>query len=517
MFDLSKEWSISFAGCGFMGIYYLGAISCILERFPRFMQGASKIYGSSAGALMATILTLGIPLEKCCSDLMFMAKEARKHRLGPLHPAYNLMQIVQDSLLAKLPEDAHVRASGRLCVSLTRVSDGKNVIVSEFGSRDDLIEALICSCFVPLYCGVIPPTYRGVRYVDGAASDNLPRCHLNNTVTFSAYAGESDICPRGSILNFHEVRFNNVSIQVNSENVYRVTSTFFPPAPEAMAEICHNGYMDALRFLKENNLISRDCPLRSLETQASKPACCELEKGPEAEESNEDTQASGMKPLQEDHQWLDPKLIEYLPISIQKVLCEACRETHPAGGLLSHMTEYLPKKVTSYLQNRQTAPVESSRSLAQRLANWIPDVPRDMSWFYGRVGDRNKEALKDNMDESDSESPLRRSRSLPLGLNVWNESKEDINAFPLSPDATPTRSDTFTWSTRSMSDLPLTPPPTPTASTDSKFDEATVKSPPTTGRGWALGRAVAWLRNIASEQTSDLNKTDESVSFPGFK
>ncbi|XP_022067481.2 patatin-like phospholipase domain-containing protein 2 [Acanthochromis polyacanthus] len=502
MFDLKKDWSISFAGCGFMGIYYLGAISCILERFPRFIEGASKIYGSSAGALMAAILTLGIPLDKCCSDLMFMAKEARKHRLGPLHPAYNLMQIVQDSLLASLPEDAHVRASGRLCVSLTRVPDGKNLIVSEFSSRDDLIEALICSCFVPLYCGVIPPTYRGVRYVDGAASDNLPRCNENNTVTFSAYAGESDICPRGSILNFHEVRFNNVSIQVNSDNVYRVTSTFFPPAPEAMAEICHSGYMDALRFLKENNLISRDCPLRCLETQSSRPACCELEKEPaEAEESNKDKQQSRGKPLQEDHRWLDPKLIENLPISIQKVLCEACRETHPAGGLLSHMTEYLPKKVTSYFQNPGALPVESARSLAQRLVGWIPDVPKDMSWFYGRAGDGNKEAPKDNMDQSDSESPLCRSRSLPLGLNLWNESKEDINAFPLSLDVTPTSNDTFTWKTRSTSDLPLTPPPTPT--TNSKLDEATVTSPPSAGRGWALGRAVRWLRNIAFEPTSD--------------
>ncbi|XP_008292477.1 patatin-like phospholipase domain-containing protein 2 [Stegastes partitus] len=516
MFDLKKDWSISFAGCGFMGIYYVGAVSCILERFPRFILGASKIYGSSAGALTAAILTLGIPIDKCCSDLMFMAKEARKYRLGPLNPAYNLMQIVQDSLLANLPDDAHVRASGKLCVSLTRVPDGKNLIVSEFSSREELIEALICSCFVPLYCGVIPPTYRGVHYVDGAVSDNLPRCQLNNTATFSAYAGESDICPRGSILNFHEVRFNNVSIQVNSENVYRVTSTFFPPAPEAMAEICHNGYMDALHFLKDNNLINRDCPLRSLETQASKPACCALEKEPaNAEESDKDTQQSGAKPSQEDHQWLDPKLIENLPISIQKVLCEACRETHPAAGLLSHMTGYLPKKVTSYLQNPRTLPVESARSLAQRLVGWIPDVPKDLSWFYGRVGDGNKQALKDNMGKSDSESPLRRSKSLPSGLNLWNERKEDINCSPVSPDATPTSSNILTWKT--CSTLDLTPPPTPPTSTNSKFDEATVKSPPSAGGGWALGRAVGWLRNIASEQTSNLKKTDESASFTGFK
>ncbi|KAI3371075.1 hypothetical protein L3Q82_023710, partial [Scortum barcoo] len=61
MTDMKKDWSISFAGCGFMGIYYVGATSCILERFPGFIRDASKIYGASAGALMAAILTVGIP------------------------------------------------------------------------------------------------------------------------------------------------------------------------------------------------------------------------------------------------------------------------------------------------------------------------------------------------------------------------------------------------------------------------------------------------------------------------
>lgn len=64
MFDLTKEWSISFAGCGFMGIYYVGATSCIRERFPRLLQEASRMYGASAGSLMAAILTIGIPLGK---------------------------------------------------------------------------------------------------------------------------------------------------------------------------------------------------------------------------------------------------------------------------------------------------------------------------------------------------------------------------------------------------------------------------------------------------------------------
>lgn len=45
-----------------MGIYYVGVTSCILERFPRFIQDARQIYGASAGALMAAALSAGVPL-----------------------------------------------------------------------------------------------------------------------------------------------------------------------------------------------------------------------------------------------------------------------------------------------------------------------------------------------------------------------------------------------------------------------------------------------------------------------
>uniref|UniRef100_A0A3Q3JH59 triacylglycerol lipase n=1 Tax=Monopterus albus TaxID=43700 RepID=A0A3Q3JH59_MONAL len=490
MFDLEKKWSISFAGCGFMSIYYVGTTSCILEWFPRFIQDASKICGSSAGALIAAVLTLGIPLEKYCADLMFMAKEARKRRLGPLHPAYNLLQLVQDSLLKNLPKDAHIRVSGKLCVSLTRVRDGKNMLVSEFDSREELIQALLCSCFVPFYCGVIPPTYRGVHCVDGAISDNLPRCHLTDTITFSAYAGESDICPRVSTPNLHQVRFSNVSIQVNSENMYRVTSTFFPPQPEAMAQICQNGYMDALRFLQDNNLISSECPRRRLEMRVLRPACCELVKHV-AEESNEKTPQNQQKLHQKAHVWLDPQLIENLPVNLKKVLCEACKEAHPSGGLLSHMTEYLPKKVSSYLQIPRTLPVESARSLAQRLVDWIPDVSKDMSWLSGMAGNLYKQAWKDSVEESDSEMPLRRSTSLPLGLNLWAQGKENGNDLLMTPEATPTSSLTFTWNAHSEGlRVPLTPPATPTLSPTSVFDEAATTSPKSTGCGF---RSIYYL------------------------
>ena len=43
-------------------------------------------------------------------------------------------------LLQFLPDDAHIRVNGKLHISLTRVYDGKNVIVSQFNSKDDLMQ-----------------------------------------------------------------------------------------------------------------------------------------------------------------------------------------------------------------------------------------------------------------------------------------------------------------------------------------------------------------------------------------
>lgn len=46
-------------------------------------------------------------------------------------------------MLQRLPKNAYKMVSGRLFISLTRVSDGKNVIVSEFKSNEDLLNVSI--------------------------------------------------------------------------------------------------------------------------------------------------------------------------------------------------------------------------------------------------------------------------------------------------------------------------------------------------------------------------------------
>ncbi|XP_067349329.1 patatin-like phospholipase domain-containing protein 2 [Channa argus] len=352
MFNWGEEWNISFAGCGFRSVYHLGALSCILERVPRLVHGASKICGASSGCLVAAALTVGIPIEQLCVDVLKTAKEARKHTLGVFHPTFSLLRTVQDFLLERLPEDAHRQASGKLCVSLTRLTDGKNVLVSEFDSREELIQVLICSCFFPVYCGFTPPSYRGVHYMDGALSNNMPLFEQRNTITVAPFSGESDICPREGTFNFFEVHYGNISIQVNTGNVHRICTSFLPPKIEKLAEICHNGYMDALRFLKDRNVIGAERLPNSLmvEMDTAKPGCCDLVKWEVAhvEESN-NALLNGHNPPHREHYWLDHSAIEKLPVGIKKILCEACRNCHDGVGQWSQPHQFLPIRVVLYL------------------------------------------------------------------------------------------------------------------------------------------------------------------------
>lgn len=59
MFPRETTWNISFAGCGFLGVYHIGVASCLREHASFLVANATHIYGASAGALTATALVTG--------------------------------------------------------------------------------------------------------------------------------------------------------------------------------------------------------------------------------------------------------------------------------------------------------------------------------------------------------------------------------------------------------------------------------------------------------------------------
>ncbi|RXG71437.1 Patanin-like phospholipase domain-containing protein [Armadillidium vulgare] len=265
------------------------------------------------------ILTLNNPsLSLITSSVLKTATEARKRLLGPFSPTFNIENLLREGLLSVLPDDAHERVNGKIFISVTRVSDGKNVLLSHFDSREELIQALLASSFIPLFSGWKPITVRGVRYIDGCFSDNLPvldshtitvspfkgefdicpkddNCSFmqallcsafipgfsgwtpltfrgvryvdggfsdnlpqldENTITVSPFCGEADICPKDFTAGLVTISLANTSIELSRENLYRFTLILFPPPPEVLNRMCQQGFNDALEFLQRNNLIN---------------------------------------------------------------------------------------------------------------------------------------------------------------------------------------------------------------------------------------------------------------------
>ncbi|XP_076273463.1 brummer isoform X6 [Rhynchophorus ferrugineus] len=244
--------NLSFSGCGFLGVYHMGVSCCFRMFAPHLVQDIS---GASAGAIVGCWTLLDLPLSETTSDVLRVATEARKKSLGPFNPSFNIHQLLLEGLERFLPDDAHIRVSGKLHISLTRVRDGKNVIVSQFDSREELIQALLASAFIPVFSGLFPPKFKGVRYMDGGYSDNLPTLD-EHTITVSPFCGESDICPRDDSSQLFHINIANTSIELSKHNIYRMVRILFPPPPETLANMCKQGFDDALRFLHKNNLIN---------------------------------------------------------------------------------------------------------------------------------------------------------------------------------------------------------------------------------------------------------------------
>ncbi|XP_072235413.1 patatin-like phospholipase domain-containing protein 4 [Leuresthes tenuis] len=249
--------NLSFAACGFVGIYHLGAVGAFLRHGDKLLGSLRACAGASAGALVAAVMiTAPDKLEHCKEFTHSFAESVRRQRFGAVTPGYNFMLTLREGIDEILPRDAHSLACDRLHISITHSKSGKNHIVSRFNSRDELIKALLASSFVPVYAGLKPLEFRGERWIDGGFTDSLPVLPVGRTITVSPFAGLQDVCP------VHRGRFNtqlklaNMNIMFSVENIKRLNQALFPPSSRTMNSLCEEGFTDAVRFLKREALMS---------------------------------------------------------------------------------------------------------------------------------------------------------------------------------------------------------------------------------------------------------------------
>ncbi|NXW90704.1 PLPL1 protein, partial [Alopecoenas beccarii] len=206
-------FSILLRGCSFLAVYEVGVVAALQELAPDILKSASKIYGASSGAVVATLALCECDIGK---------DDALPFVLCPKRLSvwkFWLLKMLKDLLNQYLPPDAHERVSGKLHVILTRVRDWSSVMVSQFSSRDDLIQAVMCSCFIPLYFGFLPPAFHGVRYVDGELSMWQSNFVSRTTITISAFAGEYNICPKENPAAFFTFQLFNYILQISKRNI----------------------------------------------------------------------------------------------------------------------------------------------------------------------------------------------------------------------------------------------------------------------------------------------------------
>uniref|UniRef100_A0A915PW14 PNPLA domain-containing protein n=1 Tax=Setaria digitata TaxID=48799 RepID=A0A915PW14_9BILA len=261
-----QKASLSLSGCGFLCIYHAGVCAAIKEYAPQLLR--NQISGASAGSIIAAGVACNVCISKATSFFLSVVSEARSYTFGALNRDFDLLKLVRIKLNTILPSNAHELCTGRLRISVTRFRDMKNVILDDFRTKDELIDAVCCSCFIPVYGGFVYPTFRDEIYIDGGASDNQPIIDMN-TITVSPFSGESDICPTDEeSASLFEWNFAGTSIRLTANNLYRAAVCLFPPSTEECASMCRNGFKDALKFLISNGLAS-DAICLSMEADLS--------------------------------------------------------------------------------------------------------------------------------------------------------------------------------------------------------------------------------------------------------
>jgi len=161
----------SFSPAGLLIPYHLGAAFHL--RKMGVITNATPISGASAGSLTACAVGMGLAADNAVRAVQRLAADCREK--GTRSRLHDCLMKELDELL---PPDAHEQLNGRaapVTVAYTEVFPyPAGRLVSQFDSRDDLIEVLCASCCVPFYFSAWPLVQcRGKVAADGFFASEL--------------------------------------------------------------------------------------------------------------------------------------------------------------------------------------------------------------------------------------------------------------------------------------------------------------------------------------------------------
>jgi hypothetical protein len=170
--ERDEEIDVVFSGGGLRGYYCCGSYVVLNALVNTHGLKIRRISGASAGAWCSVFMACDThPLD--WADTYYESMHVEHQVLLDGYRSF-----IPTMLIKMLPDDAYIRCSGRIHISITTVSllgGLKNIVVSEFTSNDDLIAACFASCTIPfLSTSDTARKFRGEYVLDGGTTNNLP-------------------------------------------------------------------------------------------------------------------------------------------------------------------------------------------------------------------------------------------------------------------------------------------------------------------------------------------------------
>ena len=186
----NNDIGFGFSAGGLLFPYYVGLVSGLMDQ--GVMVDSTKVAGASAGSLIAALSKSGVS-----EDVLVEATLELAANLRTKGTATRLRSVLKQTLQDALPSDIAERCNGLCFVAVTRVQPGrtpflKSDLISQFKSRDHLIEALLTSCHVPYWLdGNAVTTFEEGMAMDGGLTAFIPVPPVKNPIRVACFPRKS--------------------------------------------------------------------------------------------------------------------------------------------------------------------------------------------------------------------------------------------------------------------------------------------------------------------------------------
>jgi len=244
--------SFAMSGCGWLIPFYIGVIKAMKDR--GVMNEFSTYGGTSSGSLGSLIACCDVKPEDAMRSVLELTTNA----------AFNRDKNTGlKAVLEPLIDDHSFRAcQSRMFITMTKVWPNPNgvvTVVSEFDSKQHLLEVVAASCFIPLYSATQLAVTVGKEtdlYVDGGVLAFMPPV---GDITISPFPRRFiyELLP---VIKPNPKTYRPACIYLDRKDypLHRLLSwVLIPPPEKEMWGLYHSG-IKAANMWMDNNSVSRN-------------------------------------------------------------------------------------------------------------------------------------------------------------------------------------------------------------------------------------------------------------------